>query len=181
MPTAAPTDPDHSTKSSASPPTGFSAPFTTTPSQRPRTCHSTGPIIFAANHVSFYDPPAIGACLNRQINYFARDTLFKGTLRQRPRRHRHHPSRPRKRRRQITQSHLQITQNKAAPSRSTQKAPAPPTDSSQSPQARRRHDRLQIQSNRHPHPPVRHLRSLRPTPQTPTARRTHPHRLRQAP
>ncbi|MFU8849180.1 MAG: lysophospholipid acyltransferase family protein [Opitutales bacterium] len=37
-----------------------------------------GPVIFAANHVSFYDPPAIGACLARQINYFARDTLFKG-------------------------------------------------------------------------------------------------------
>ena len=37
-----------------------------------------GPIIFAANHVSFYDPPAIGACIHRQINYFARDTLFKG-------------------------------------------------------------------------------------------------------
>jgi 1-acyl-sn-glycerol-3-phosphate acyltransferase len=38
----------------------------------------SGPVIFAANHVSFYDPPAIGACLQRQINYFARDTLFKG-------------------------------------------------------------------------------------------------------
>jgi 1-acyl-sn-glycerol-3-phosphate acyltransferase len=37
-----------------------------------------GPIIFAANHVSFYDPPAIGARVPRQINYFARDTLFKG-------------------------------------------------------------------------------------------------------
>ncbi|HKK19312.1 MAG TPA: lysophospholipid acyltransferase family protein [Opitutales bacterium] len=37
-----------------------------------------GPVVFAANHVSFYDPPAIGACLHRQINYFARDTLFKG-------------------------------------------------------------------------------------------------------
>ena len=37
-----------------------------------------GPVIFAANHVSFYDPPAIGCCLRRQINYFARDTLFKG-------------------------------------------------------------------------------------------------------
>lgn len=37
-----------------------------------------GPVIFAANHVSFYDPPAIGSCLQRQINYFARDTLFKG-------------------------------------------------------------------------------------------------------
>jgi 1-acyl-sn-glycerol-3-phosphate acyltransferase len=39
---------------------------------------SDGPVIFAANHVSFYDPPAIGACVPRQINYFARDTLFKG-------------------------------------------------------------------------------------------------------
>ncbi|WP_269524276.1 lysophospholipid acyltransferase family protein [Coraliomargarita parva] len=37
-----------------------------------------GPVIFAANHVSFYDPPAIGCSLHRQINYFARDTLFKG-------------------------------------------------------------------------------------------------------
>lgn len=37
-----------------------------------------GPVIFAANHISFYDPPAIGACHERQINYFARDTLFKG-------------------------------------------------------------------------------------------------------
>ena len=39
-----------------------------------------GPVIFAANHVSFYDPPAIGCCLHRQINYFARDTLFKGAF-----------------------------------------------------------------------------------------------------
>lgn len=37
-----------------------------------------GPVIFAANHVSFYDPPAIGACIHRPINYFARDSLFKG-------------------------------------------------------------------------------------------------------
>ena len=37
-----------------------------------------GPVIFAANHVSFYDPPAIGACHHRPINYFARDSLFKG-------------------------------------------------------------------------------------------------------
>ncbi|TVP77035.1 MAG: 1-acyl-sn-glycerol-3-phosphate acyltransferase [Puniceicoccaceae bacterium] len=39
---------------------------------------ATGPVIFAANHVSFYDPPAIGACVPRRINYFARDTLFRG-------------------------------------------------------------------------------------------------------
>ena len=38
----------------------------------------SGAVIFAANHVSFYDPPAIGSCITRQINYFARDTLFKG-------------------------------------------------------------------------------------------------------
>ena len=39
-----------------------------------------GPLIFAANHVSFYDPPAIGCCIRRQINYFARDSLFKGSF-----------------------------------------------------------------------------------------------------
>lgn len=39
---------------------------------------SDGPIIFAANHLSFYDPPAIGAKIERKINYFARDSLFKG-------------------------------------------------------------------------------------------------------
>jgi len=37
-----------------------------------------GSVIFAANHVSFYDPPAIGAKVGRRINYFARDTLFRG-------------------------------------------------------------------------------------------------------
>jgi len=37
-----------------------------------------GSLIFAANHVSFYDPPAIGAKVQRHINYFARDTLFRG-------------------------------------------------------------------------------------------------------
>ena len=37
-----------------------------------------GPIILAANHVSFYDPPVIGACIARPINYFARATLFRG-------------------------------------------------------------------------------------------------------
>jgi 1-acyl-sn-glycerol-3-phosphate acyltransferase len=37
-----------------------------------------GSAIFAANHISFYDPPAIGAQVHRQFNYFARDTLYKG-------------------------------------------------------------------------------------------------------
>lgn len=40
----------------------------------------TGSIIIAANHTSFYDPPAIGTAVQRQFNYFARDTLFKGLL-----------------------------------------------------------------------------------------------------
>ena len=39
-----------------------------------------GSLIFAANHVSFLDPPAIGCLVFRQINYFARDTLFKGSF-----------------------------------------------------------------------------------------------------
>ena len=39
-----------------------------------------GSVIFAANHISFFDPPAIGCQVHRHINYFARDSLFKGTL-----------------------------------------------------------------------------------------------------
>ncbi len=39
-----------------------------------------GSVIFAANHISFYDPPAIGGRVRRHLNYFARDTLFKGIL-----------------------------------------------------------------------------------------------------
>jgi 1-acyl-sn-glycerol-3-phosphate acyltransferase len=37
----------------------------------------TGPVILAANHASFLDPPLIGAGFNRMVNYLARDTLFK--------------------------------------------------------------------------------------------------------
>ncbi len=36
----------------------------------------TGPVIFAANHASFIDPPLIGAAVRRQIHFLARDTLF---------------------------------------------------------------------------------------------------------
>ena len=36
--------------------------------------------ILASNHASFYDPPALGAHLPRELNYFARKTLFKGPL-----------------------------------------------------------------------------------------------------
>jgi len=38
----------------------------------------SGSAIFAANHISFYDPPAIGCQVHRPFNYFARDTLYKG-------------------------------------------------------------------------------------------------------
>src|SRR5437763_14510963 len=35
-----------------------------------------GPVILAANHASFLDPPLVGAALPRALNYLARDTLF---------------------------------------------------------------------------------------------------------
>jgi 1-acyl-sn-glycerol-3-phosphate acyltransferase len=35
-----------------------------------------GPVILAANHASFIDPPLVGAGLPRLINYLARETLF---------------------------------------------------------------------------------------------------------
>jgi 1-acyl-sn-glycerol-3-phosphate acyltransferase len=40
----------------------------------------TGPFILAANHASFFDPPAIGSRLPRPSHYFARKTLFKPGL-----------------------------------------------------------------------------------------------------
>lgn len=39
-----------------------------------------GPVILAANHASFLDPPLIGAALKRPLNYLARDTLFKAPV-----------------------------------------------------------------------------------------------------
>jgi len=36
-----------------------------------------GPVILASNHLSFLDPPLVGAGLNRGINYLARKTLFR--------------------------------------------------------------------------------------------------------
>jgi 1-acyl-sn-glycerol-3-phosphate acyltransferase len=35
-----------------------------------------GPVILAANHASFLDPPLVGSGLPRMVNYLARDTLF---------------------------------------------------------------------------------------------------------
>ena len=37
----------------------------------------TGPVILASNHASFIDPPLVGAGLRRDINYLARESLFR--------------------------------------------------------------------------------------------------------
>lgn len=37
-----------------------------------------GAYIIAANHLSYLDPPAIGVCLDHDLAYFARKSLFKG-------------------------------------------------------------------------------------------------------
>lgn len=37
----------------------------------------SGPVILASNHLSFLDPPLVGAGLRRGINYMARKTLFR--------------------------------------------------------------------------------------------------------
>lgn len=36
-----------------------------------------GPVILAANHASFLDPPMIGSAVRRPINYLARESLFR--------------------------------------------------------------------------------------------------------
>ena len=37
----------------------------------------TGPVILASNHLSFLDPPLVGAGVTRGINYMARKSLFR--------------------------------------------------------------------------------------------------------
>lgn len=37
----------------------------------------TGPVILAANHASYMDPPLVGGPLHRVVNYLARESLFK--------------------------------------------------------------------------------------------------------
>lgn len=36
-----------------------------------------GPVILAANHASYIDPPLVGSGLKRSINYLARDNIFR--------------------------------------------------------------------------------------------------------
>lgn len=38
---------------------------------------ASGPVILASNHASFMDPPLIGAATRREINYLARESLFR--------------------------------------------------------------------------------------------------------
>ena len=37
----------------------------------------TGSVILASNHASFIDPPLVGSALKRDINYLARESLFR--------------------------------------------------------------------------------------------------------
>jgi 1-acyl-sn-glycerol-3-phosphate acyltransferase len=37
----------------------------------------TGPVILAANHASYIDPPLVGSGVRRQINFLARDSIFR--------------------------------------------------------------------------------------------------------
>jgi 1-acyl-sn-glycerol-3-phosphate acyltransferase len=41
---------------------------------------SDGAFLLTSNHVSFFDPPALGCRVPRDLHYFARKSLFKGLL-----------------------------------------------------------------------------------------------------
>ena len=46
----------------------------------PQRVPRTGSVVLAANHASFIDPPLIGTGLDREINYLARESLFRFPL-----------------------------------------------------------------------------------------------------
>jgi len=39
-----------------------------------------GPVIFASNHLSYFDPPAVGAGIAREVHFMAKRELFKNLL-----------------------------------------------------------------------------------------------------
>ena len=39
-----------------------------------------GSVLVVSNHQSHFDPPCVGACIPRQSNFLARDTLFKNKI-----------------------------------------------------------------------------------------------------
>lgn len=41
---------------------------------------STGPVLLISNHQSFFDPAIVGYGLSREVDYMARDTLFRHPL-----------------------------------------------------------------------------------------------------
>ena len=43
----------------------------------PENVPATGSVILASNHASFLDPPLVGSALPRDINYLARESLFR--------------------------------------------------------------------------------------------------------
>jgi len=56
---------------------GFAATYLHWKVHHPERIPATGPVILAANHTSFGDPPLIGAAVPRPINYLARESLFE--------------------------------------------------------------------------------------------------------